>query len=93
LVIEQDRRVPVKLEASRDQSPQPWNDTSNSREGWIEQSYLKVKEDLGARRFERERSNSLWQAQFKLADTDELMISYLGDNSCFILPSILQRLK
>jgi hypothetical protein len=92
-VIEQDRRVPVKLEASRDQSPQPWNDPSNSRGGWIEQSYLKAKEDLGARRFERERSNSLWQAEFKFTDTDELMIGHLGDHSCFILRSILQRLK
>jgi transposase InsO family protein len=38
----------------------------------------------GKRRFEREHSNSLWQADFKLTDQDEWMISYLDDHSRFI---------
>jgi len=38
----------------------------------------------GKRRFERERSNSLWQADFKLTEHDEWMISYLDDHSRFI---------
>jgi len=36
------------------------------------------------RRFERERSNSLWQADFKLTEHDEWMISFLDDHSRFI---------
>jgi transposase InsO family protein len=36
------------------------------------------------RRFEREHSNSLWQADFKLTEHDEWMISYLDDHSRFI---------
>jgi len=35
-------------------------------------------------RFEREHSNSLWQADFKLTEQDEWMISYLDDHSRFI---------
>jgi transposase InsO family protein len=35
-------------------------------------------------RFERAHSNSLWQADFKLTDADEWMISYLDDHSRFI---------
>jgi len=38
----------------------------------------------GKRRFEREHSNSLWQADFKLTERDEWMISYLDDHSRFI---------
>lgn len=41
----------------------------------------------GKRRFEREHSNSLWQADFKLTSQDEWMISYLDDHSRFILGS------
>lgn len=36
------------------------------------------------RRFQREHSNSLWQADFKLTEHDEWMISYLDDHSRFI---------
>jgi transposase InsO family protein len=36
------------------------------------------------RRFEREHSNSLWQADFKLTEQDEWMISYLDDHSRFV---------
>jgi transposase InsO family protein len=35
-------------------------------------------------RFERAHSNSLWQADYKLTERDEWMISYLDDHSCFI---------
>ena len=35
-------------------------------------------------RFERAHSNSLWQADFKLTEQDEWMISYLDDHSRFI---------
>ena len=38
----------------------------------------------GKRRFQRPYSNSLWQADFKLTDQDEWMISYLDDHSRFI---------
>jgi len=38
----------------------------------------------GKRRFERAYSNSLWQADFKLTEQDEWMISYLDDHSRFI---------
>jgi len=38
----------------------------------------------GKRRFEREHSNSLWQADFKLTERDEWMISYLDDHSRFV---------
>jgi len=38
----------------------------------------------GKRRFQREHSNSLWQAGFKLTSQDEWMISYLDDHSRFI---------
>jgi len=38
----------------------------------------------GRRRFQRSRSNELWQADFKLTEDDEWMISYLDDHSRFI---------
>ena len=38
----------------------------------------------GKRRFERPYSNNLWQADFKLTQNDEWMISYLDDHSRFI---------
>jgi transposase InsO family protein len=38
----------------------------------------------GKRRFERAHSNSLWQADFKLTERDEWMISFLDDHSRFI---------
>jgi len=38
----------------------------------------------GKRRFQRDHSNSLWQADFKLTEHDEWMISYLDDHSRFI---------
>jgi len=38
----------------------------------------------GRRRFEREHSNSLWQADFKMTEEDEWMISYLDDHSRFV---------
>ncbi len=41
----------------------------------------------GKRRFQRPHSNNLWQADFKMTDQDEWMISYLDDHSRFILGS------
>ncbi len=38
----------------------------------------------GKHRFEREHSNSLWQADYKLTMNDEWMISILDDHSRFI---------
>lgn len=38
----------------------------------------------GKRRFEREHSNNLWQADFKMTDGDEWMISFLDDHSRFV---------
>ena len=38
----------------------------------------------GKHRFERAHGNSLWQADFKLTERDEWMISYLDDHSRFI---------
>jgi len=42
----------------------------------------------GTRRFQREHCNSLWQADFKLCDDDNWMISYLDDRSRFITGSV-----
>jgi transposase InsO family protein len=41
----------------------------------------------GEKRFEREHSNSLWQADFKLAEDDDWMLTYLDDHSRFVLGS------
>jgi transposase InsO family protein len=38
----------------------------------------------GKRRFQRPHSNNLWQADFKLTEQDEWMISFLDDHSRFI---------
>jgi len=38
----------------------------------------------GKRRFERLYSNNLWQADFKMTEEDEWMISYLDDHSRFV---------
>jgi transposase InsO family protein len=38
----------------------------------------------GKRRFQRPYSNELWQADFKMTDEDEWMISYLDDHSRFV---------
>jgi transposase InsO family protein len=43
----------------------------------------------GKRRFERAYSNSLWQADFKLTETDEWMVSYLDDHSRFVPGSVI----
>ncbi|MFQ5887886.1 MAG: helix-turn-helix domain-containing protein [Candidatus Hydrothermarchaeales archaeon] len=47
----------------------------------------KPRKSWGKRRFEREHSNSLWQADFKLAEDDNWMITYLDDHSRFVLGS------
>jgi len=38
----------------------------------------------GKRRFQRARSNELWQADYKQTEDDEWMISYLDDHSRFV---------
>jgi len=42
----------------------------------------------GTKRFQREHSNSLWQADFKLCGDDYWMISYQDDHSRFITGSV-----
>jgi transposase InsO family protein len=42
----------------------------------------------GTKRFQREHCNSLWQADFKLCNDDNWMISYLDDRSRFITGSV-----
>jgi putative transposase len=42
----------------------------------------------GTKRFQREHNNSLWQADFKLCDDDNWMISYQDDHSRFITGSV-----
>lgn len=44
----------------------------------------------GRRRFQRARSNELWQGDFKMTDEDEWMISYLDDHSRFVPGSRIQ---
>lgn len=36
------------------------------------------------KRFERSHSNSLWQADYKLAEDDNWMLTYLDDHSRFV---------
>jgi transposase InsO family protein len=43
-----------------------------------------VRKTWGKRRFERMHSNSLWQADFKLTEDDEWLLTYLDDHSRFI---------
>ena len=38
----------------------------------------------GKRRFERPYSNSSWQSDFKMTETDEWMVSYLDDHSRYV---------
>ena len=45
----------------------------------------------GKRRFERPRSNNLWQGGFKLTEEDEWMMSYLDDHSRFVPGSEINR--
>jgi len=43
-----------------------------------------IRKTWGKRRFERMRSNSLWQADFKLTEDDLWMLTFLDDHSRFI---------
>ena len=43
-----------------------------------------VRKTWGKRRFERMHSNSLWQADFKLTEDDEWLLTYLDDHSRFV---------
>ena len=44
-----------------------------------------VRKTWGKRRFERMHSNSLWQADFKLTEDDEWLLTFLDDHSRFVL--------
>lgn len=44
----------------------------------------KPRKTWGKKRFEREHSNSLWQADFKLLDDDSWMLTFMDDHSRFI---------
>ncbi len=48
----------------------------------------KPRRTWGKKRFEREHSNSLWQADFKLCEDDYWMISFQDDHSRFITGSM-----
>jgi transposase InsO family protein len=43
-----------------------------------------VRKTWGKRRFQRLRSNDLWQADFKLTDDDRWLLTYLDDHSRFV---------
>jgi transposase InsO family protein len=43
-----------------------------------------IRKTWGKRRFERMHSNSLWQADFKLTEDDQWMLTFLDDHSRFI---------
>ena len=43
-----------------------------------------IRKTWGKRRFERMHSNSLWQADFKLTEDDEWLLTYLDDHSRFV---------
>jgi len=45
----------------------------------------KPRRKWGKKRFEREHSNSLWQADFKLTEDDKWMITFLDDHSRFVV--------
>ena len=45
----------------------------------------KPRKTWGKKRFQREHPNSLWQADFKLAEDDNWMLTYLDDHSRFVL--------
>jgi len=47
----------------------------------------KPRRTWGKKRFQREHPNSLWQADFKLAEDDNWMVTYLDDHSRFVLGS------
>jgi transposase InsO family protein len=43
-----------------------------------------IRKTWGKRRFQRMHSNSLWQADFKLTDDDEWLLTFLDDHSRFV---------
>ena len=56
-------------------------------EAGLNQPITAPRKTWGTRRFQREHSNSLWQADFKLCSDDFWMISYQDDHSRFITGS------
>ena len=43
-----------------------------------------IRKTWGKRRFERMHSNSLWQADFKLTEDDQWLLTFMDDHSRFI---------
>lgn len=56
-------------------------------EAGLNQPLDKPRKIWGKKRFQREHPNSLWQADFKLDEDDNWMITYLDDHSRFVLGS------
>jgi len=57
------------------------------REAGMNNPLDKPRKTWGKKRFERSRSNCLWQGDFKLAEDDNWMLTYLDDHSRFVLGS------
>jgi transposase InsO family protein len=58
------------------------------REAGLNHPIGEPRKTWGTKRFEREHCNSLWQADFKLCNDDNWMISYQDDHSRFITGSV-----
>ena len=58
------------------------------REAGLNHPVTEPRKTWGTKRFQREHNNSLWQADFKLCNDDNWMISYQDDHSRFITGSI-----
>lgn len=57
--------------------------------GGLNNSIAKPRRVWGKWRFERAYSNSRWQADFKLTETDEWTVSYLDDHSRLVPGSMV----
>jgi transposase InsO family protein len=54
------------------------------REAELNKPLDKPRKTWGKKRFQREHPNSLWQADFKLAEDDNWLLTYLDDHSRFV---------
>ena len=57
-------------------------------EAGLNHPIVEPRKTWGTKRFQREHNNSLWQADFKLCNDDNWMISYQDDHSRFITGSV-----
>jgi transposase InsO family protein len=76
------RRIPPQLREAK--QSQPHNIHKILNKAGLNNPIPQPRRIWRKRRFERPHSNSLWQADFKLTEHDEWMISYLDDHSRFI---------